>query len=465
MDIAYDFETYPNCITLAAEHCDYPIRWAFEISDYRDDSVELIEWCRWIADQGGRMVSFNGIGFDYPILHTLIKMGKGNARVLYEKAMAIIHSSDENRFAHMVFPSVRVVEQIDLFKIMHFDNKARATSLKVIEFNMRMDNVSDLPFPVGTPLNPEQIKVLKEYNAHDVTATKRFYHECLPMIRFREELTAKHGRDFMNHNDVKIGKEIFQMELEKVGVTCYQYGPDGRQPKQTKRPTIALKDCIPAWIKFETPEFQRVRDWMAQQTITETKGVFKDVIAHAFGLDFVFGTGGIHASVENKIYRADDDTMILDVDVTSLYPSIAIENGYYPEHLGPRFVQVYRDLRAQRVGYKKGTAENAMLKLALNGVYGASNDQFSVFFDPLFTMKITIGGQLMLCMLVEQIAKYGEVIQCNTDGVTMLIPRWCRPAFDATCREWETLTKLTLESVEYSIMAIADCNSYIAETV
>jgi hypothetical protein len=466
MNVIYDCETYPNVFTLAAADADSPFTWQFEISPWRDDSKAITQFCYWVKQQGGRMVGFNNIGFDCPLLHLLIQgQGKVTPQQLYDKAQAIIGSMDgPNRWSHMVYPSDRFVEQLDLYKIHHFDNRARSTSLKVLEFNMRMDNISDLPFPVGATLTQEQVKILHDYNAHDVAATKRFYHETIPMIEFREGLTKTHDRDFMNHADVKIGKEIFQMELEKVGVDCYKYGPKGREPKQTKRASIRLADCIPFWIVFENIKFRRVHDWFEQQTITETKGVFKDVTARVGGLDFVFGTGGIHASVENRVYNATDEMMILDVDVTSLYPSIAIENNYYPEHLGEKFVDVYRALRKQRVSFKKGTVQNAALKLALNGVYGASNDPYSVFYDPLFTMKVTLGGQLMIAMLAEQLLTVQglEIIQANTDGITVYVSRGQHFEVTDVCNTWEKLTKLTLESVEYSCMAIADVNSYIA---
>lgn len=464
MRIVYDLETYPNVFTLAAEHVDYPLKWSFEISPWRDDSRDIVEWCQWLASRNAQMVGFNNVGFDYPVLHMLLQMGKATAQILYDKAMSIIHAQDTNRFANIVYPSDRYVEQIDLFKIAHFDNKARATSLKALEFVMKMDNIEDLPFPVGTHLTYDQAQVLKKYNAHDVTATKMFYHKMIEQIEFRAQLTAKHGRDFMNHSDVKIGKEIFQMELEKVGVQCYKYGPAGREPMQTKRPVIRLADCIPSFIRFQNPEFERVHQWLKAQVITETKGVFTDLVAKVAGLDFVFGTGGIHASVENQVFEADDHWMILDVDVTSLYPSIAIEQGYYPEHLGPTFVDIYRKLREQRVSYKKGTAENAMLKLALNGTYGASNDQFSVFFDPQFTMKITLAGQLMLAMLAEKLMSVPllRIIQANTDGITLHLPLNALNQVTQYCAEWEQLTKLQLEYVEYKRMCIRDVNNYIA---
>ena len=169
--------------------------------------------------------------------------------------------------------------------------------------------------------------------------------------------------------------------------------------------------------------------------------------------------------MENEFFEADEQMMIFDMDVTSLYPSIAIENSYFPEHLGPTFVDVYRNLRAQRLQYPKGTPENNMLKLALNGVYGASNDKFSIFYDPLFTMQITIGGQLMLALLIERlIAIHGlRVIQANTDGITVYAHRSSKFIIEAVCSEWEKQTRLSLEYAEYSKMAIADVNSYIAQ--
>lgn len=460
MDIIYDLETYPNVFIISACVADAPITWAFEVSDWRDDCEEIRNWLMWMKESQCRMVGFNNLGFDYPILHLFTQRAKVTAKECYDKAQAIFQ--DETRFGHLVYPSDRYVEQIDLYKIHHFDNKARATGLKVLEFNMRLDNVSDLPFPPGTVLTQDQMRVLKEYNAHDVLATQAFYVKSLEKIAFREQLTREHDRDFMNASDVKIGKDIFQQELERAGVQCYEYSREGRRPRQTRRQAIRLADCIPSFVEFQHPEFRRVRDWLSTQVISETKGVFNDLTATVGGLHFVFGTGGIHASVENRYFESDDQHHIVDIDVTSLYPSIAIEQGYYPEHLGPTFVHVYRRLREQRVSYKKGTAQNAMLKLALNGVYGASGDQFSIFYDPLFTMKITIGGQMMIAMLVERLASIDgvQIIQCNTDGVSI----WKRAHLDIdpVLTEWEALTRLHLERVMYQKMAIRDVNSYLA---
>ena len=464
-DYVFDIETYPNVFTLAVEHAEAPLHWMFEISDLRNDSRAIIEFLQHLKNTDSRMVGFNNLGFDYPVIHTLIRMGQSDANTLYQKAMAIINAQDEDggRWMHSVKPSDQFVAQIDLFKIHHFDNRARATSLKVLEFNMRSDSIEDLPFPVGTTLNREQIEVLKQYNKHDVAQTKAFYYHTLDMIHFREELTRKYARDFMNHNDTKIGKDYFTMKLEEAGVACYDFGPNGRTPRQTKRPVIHLKDAILPWINFEHPEFNRVMNWLKAQTITETKGVFTDLTATVDGFTFVFGLGGIHGSMESVVVESDDENVIIDLDVTSYYPNLAITNGFYPAHLGKEFVSIYKHLFEQRKQYPKKSAESAMLKLALNGVYGDSNNQFSIFYDPLFTMSITLNGQLLLCLLAEGLMHIPglRLIQVNTDGLTVRVPRANKMLVDLARAAWQMRTGLNLEEAVYKAMMIRDVNSYI----
>ena len=466
-DFIYDIETYPNCFLVAFEQADAPFRYLFEISDRREHGAELlIIFFETLKEGNCRLIGFNNLGFDYPVIHQYIKMRKANAHVMYQKAQAIFAAQDdEDRWTHQVNPTDRYLPQIDLFKIHHFDNKARATSLKALEFNMRSDSIEDLPFPPGTVLTEEQIIKLRQYNQHDVAQTKAFYHHTREMLTFREKLNTLYpGRDWLNFNDTKIGKEYFVMRLEQAGVACYDYGSNGRTPRQTQRPVIRLRDAILPWIQFDQPEFRRVLEWLKQQEITETKGVFKDLTASINGFEFVFGTGGIHGSIESAVVESTEDMVIIDLDVSSYYPNLAIANGFYPEHLGQSFCTIYKNLYEQRKQYDKKSAENAMLKLALNGVYGDSNNRFSVFYDPLFTMKITLNGQLLLCMLAESLIKIPglELIQINTDGLTVRLPRTEKPRVDFATFMWEEQTQLTLEAVTYKAMMIRDVNNYIA---
>ena len=80
-------------------------------------------------------------------------------------------------------------------------------------------------------------------------------------------------------------------------------------------------------------------------------------------------------------------------------------------------------------------------------------------------MSITINGQLLLCMLTEQMLKVPglRMIQANTDGITYLCPHEYLDHTRAVCRWWEQLTNLELEEALYNRMFIRDVNSYMAE--
>ena len=183
-------------------------------------------------------------------------------------------------------------------------------------------------------------------------------------------------------------------------------------------------------------------------------------------MEFHFGIGGVHASAENKIFVSNDKYQIVDIDVTGMYPAVAIVNHFSPEHLGESFVQVYKQIVMDRARYKKGTAQNAVLKLASNGVYGNSNNPYSPFYDPQYTFSVTVNGQLQLLQLVELISLIPglELIQTNTDGITVYIERKYENLFKFWCDEWEKMTGLVLEEVRYSRMWIRDVNNYFAET-
>ena len=512
-DYPYDIETYPNTFTFRATHAASGKKYCFEISDRRDDRAQLFQFICYLQQVKARMIGYNSLWFDWEVVQWLMENPYATVAQIYNKAMNRIKGDG----SYPMWADRRLVEQIDLLKIHHFDNKAKATSLKALEIAMRMESVEDLPFPVGTYLTDEQKGILLSYNDHDVDATTDFYRaSCDPkadMIAFREELTAKYGVDFMNHNDTKIGAEVFVIELEKAGIPCYEKNAAGRRvPRQTPRSSINLAECIFPYIRLEHPAFRMILDYLVAQTIRQTKGVFSDIsctpemvrwmdpkkvkvwvkgakkprrlchippetdmtgakyIASSLhcridGFNYEFGTGGLHASLHREIVHSTDTHKIIDLDVASYYPNLAIKNRIYPAHLGEKFCDIYDFLYHERLRVGKKTMMGGAYKLALNGTYGNSNNEYSPFYDPMYTMKITINGQLSLCMLVEQLIKVPglRMIQCNTDGITFHCPVEYVDHAHNLRLWWEQLTKLELEEVRYSRFFIRDVNSYIAE--
>lgn len=480
LDIAIvaDCETLPNAFTLnVVSLFGDAIDMTFEVSHFRDDRVALLAWFQYWNETQTPMVTFNGLGFDYPVLHFIWQNPHCSVEDIYNFAMSIINAPfGSNRWSHQIWQDDRFAPQIDLFKIHHLDNRTKSTSLKALQFAMRSPSVEEMPLPFGVAMTEEQIRnVLIPYNKHDVLETKRFALFSLDAIKFRIALSATVQGDVLNFNDSKLGSKILEQRLGRE--LCYEE----RQPRQTIRTAVRLDEIIFPYISFQNSEFNRVLSWMRTQTLTpdelsesdaiRTKGVFNGVKASVGGIDFHFGTGGIHGSVEASHWGACSEFVLVDIDVAGLYPDIAVKNRLYPEHLGERFVEEYAKLPIERREWqeKKGKkcAEANSMKLAGNGTYGNSNNAYSCFLDPKFTMAITINGQLMLCMLAEWLLTVPtlQLIQANTDGITFRCHRSQLEHARLVQRIWERTTRLTLESVEYSRMWIRDVNNYVAETL
>ena len=76
----------------------------------------------------------------------------------------------------------------------------------------------------------------------------------------------------------------------------------------------------------------------------------------------------------------------------SYYPNLAITNNYEPLQFKNVFANIYKWLFEERSKIPKSDPENGAYKLALNGTFGKSNDKYSFFYDPEFTMRINKSG-------------------------------------------------------------------------
>lgn len=569
-DWIWDIECYPNFFSMAVCFANGSGMRVFEISDRKNEATEMLEFCRKVMISKHRMVGFNNVGFDYPLLHYILEKAKiakrqgKEFRITHDEiwrhsqSMFEKNKDGDNRFGNAIQSNLVHLTQVDLFKIWHYDNRAKMTGLKMLEFNMRSRNIEDLPFPVGKVLTDPEKDVTIEYNKHDVLETLKFYQYSLDEIVMRDTLTKQFGFDCTNYNDTKIGKELFVNRLEAASPgVCYKQVRKGdrmvKQIQQTKRNYINLGDCILPYISFERPEFKAIHKWFAAQVITETKGALTDLEEHQLGdvakyanmrvkmkkincpvegaknkrfvpsfediqplmeehpcgwvemaplkspkgaasywfcwnvtagagggtkaktssplnvvingFQYDFGTGGIHGA-KHGLTVSGNGKRIYSLDVASYYPNLSIQNNVYPAHLSQLFCTVYQQLFTERRSYDKKSAFNKALKLALNGTYGASGDEYSPMFDPQFMMTITINGQLSLCMLMEKLMKEvdAEIIMCNTDGFEFVAnddPE-TKKKIDQHVSAWEKLTGLVMEGVLYDQMLVANVNNYIA---
>lgn len=417
------------------------------------------------------MIGFNSINFDYPILHYIykheldLKLSEFAIEQIFLEAQRLINEQSKEAFNQIIAIKLKdvLVPQLDLFKLWHFNNKARMTSLKSLEIAMGFPNVMDMPIDYKRDdiTLDEVYNVILPYNLNDVEATYEFYKRSIDKINLRKGLYTKYNLPCINYPDSKIGEELV------LKLYCEATGKDIWETKKlrSERLEIALKDCIFDYIKFETPEFNKLLDIFNNKVIVETKGAIAESVIFK-GIKYDFGTGGLHAARKAGIYESDNKGIIISCDVASLYPSIAIVNRLYPEHLGEEFCDVYENgiVKPRLAAKKAGDMVMADgFKLSANSCYGKSNDKHSFLYDPVYTLKTTVNGQLMITMLCEELALQDmDILMINTDGFETYVPNDKIDLYYDICKKWEEKTKLVLEYVNYTKIILRDINNYIS---
>ncbi len=465
MTVIYDLETIAGIFTYTAINKDTEEIYSYVIHKDRNDLEALVQHLKQCKGQ----IGFNNINFDYPIIHFILEnyhnwlmlllSAEKIISLIYEKAQYIINTQNQENFNQTV--AIRVkdwkIQQLDLFKLWHYNNKARATSLKSLEISMNYPNVMEMPIEhTKTDITLEEVDDILAYNLNDVLATFEFYKRSCEKIDLRNNLIERYKIPCLNFSDSKIGEQLtLKLYCERTNGNFWEI-----RESRTHRNSISLKECIFDYIKFETREFNKLLDNLKSRVVTSTKGAFEESVLFK-GFIYDYGTGGIHGCIKSGVYESDDDYIIIDADVASLYPNIAVLNKLFPAHLGQDFCDVYESILLQRIEAKKAgnMAISDALKLSLNSVYGKSNDQHSFLYDPKYTLITTINGQLMLSMLAELLVLNIpdlQVLQVNTDGLTVKIHKKFSDVYYQLCKQWEKLTKLTLEYKDYRKMIIRD---------
>lgn len=70
-----------------------------------------------------------------------------------------------------------------------------------------------------------------------------------------------------------------------------------------------------------------------------------------------------------------------------------IEYKFYPKHLGPEFLEVYNQVKDERIEAKHNgiKTKDKTLKLALNGLSGNLQNEHNFCYSPFAVMQIEFG--------------------------------------------------------------------------
>jgi hypothetical protein len=467
-----DYETLSNCFIAVFEAVNSEEQKIFVVHESQNDILELVDFLQENISSDEWHVSFNGLGFDSQITEYILRnrdsvihnKGEVIAKWIYGKAQNVIGRQNAGEFLEFS-PRDLQINQVDVFKLNHWDNNAKRSSLKWIQYTMDWPNIIDMPIHHTETISAEHIPEVIRYCINDVKSTKQIMKLSKDQIGLRKTLTDEYGINLFSASEPRISKELFLHFLsQKLEVKKW----DLRQAR-THRARITVKNIILPYIEFKTATFQNLLNKFNEVVIYpgETKGGFKYSVQYK-GVKTDYGLGGIHGARSTKVYESNEDMVIMTSDVTSFYPNLAIRNKWAPAHLPKdEFCDLYEWFFEERKKIPKSDPKNYVYKIILNSTYGLSNDENSFLYDPEFTMRITINGQLSLSMLYEMICE--EIpnaipLMQNTDGLETLIPREYVDKYMDICKRWEDITQLQLEHDTYSKIILGDVNNYIAVT-
>jgi hypothetical protein len=479
----YDIEVFQNIFHCSVKNTETNNIYKFEISERKNQLRELVKFFKQVdkyitwGDYYTTNINipanvifcgYNNLHYDNPIINYIIeykdKLMQYNIPTIcssiFNLSKTITTSSEDNIDAWKHWKYQIWFDTFDILTML-YSNKLRV-GLKEIQVTMQYPNVQEFVCDWTKPLPLEDFDSMIDYNINDIESTSELLNRCKKDVDLRIAIEDEYGVRVLSKDGVNIGMKILtQKYLEKTGLT-WQDIKDLRSPMSV----IPLKDVILPFIKYDSPILQRVLDDMKNQIVSpgrkgyENKFVFNN-------LRYSVGVGGIHSVNSPEIIIPRDDEMLIDIDVASLYPSMLIEYEFYPKHLGKEFLEVYKQIKDKRIEAKHNgdKVKNETLKLALNGLSGNLQNEHNFCYSPFAVMQIRINGQLLLLMLAEKLTQIGcRIVQANTDGLFVLLKKDVYSKVNSICREWEQLTKLTLEEDRFKAMYQYAINDYFAIT-
>ena len=302
---------------------------------------------------------------------------------------------------------------------------------------------SSVPFDIDRKLTQEELDETVKYCRHDVEQTI--------------EVFLQRKSDFEAHMGlVKIACEGKPLNMALISKTKAQLSAIILEASK-KEHNDEFDIDFPSTLKID--KYKEVVEWYENEEnrCYEKDGKKNQLDIMIAGVPHQFGWGGVHGAIP----QYSGEGYFLNMDVTSLYPSLMIQYNLHSRNMKDpqKFVDIYNT----RIQYKKEKNPLQLpLKLVLNSTYGVMKDKNNDLFDPLQANRVCIYGQLLILDLVEKLEPHCKIIQSNTDGVLIKMNSYDDyDLIDDIAYEWEQRTRLNLEFDEYRKVFQKDVNNYI----
>ena len=314
---------------------------------------------------------------------------------------------------------------------------------------------TSVDFNIDRPLTPQEIEETFSYCEWDVAKSIDVF------LARKSEFDAALGL-----------VKIFDLPITYVGKTGAQRvskilggdykGDNSDQFEFEIVPTLQLN------------KYSHCRDWYHKP---ENQDYSKKQVLLICGIPHTVAWGGLHGSIGEIKYNTKNEPRVkaipyhgkgfyLMIDVGAYYPSLQLRYklGYRHMEHPENFEKIHgENLRFKKLGDKKARLP---YKIADNAISGQLKDPHSALYDPRENNAVTVNGQLLLIDLLEKLESYIELIQSNTDGILIKMPKgydfktWYN-IIDDIVFEWENRTGMNMEFDVFTEVYQKDVNNYV----
>ena len=337
----FDVECYPNFFLVVLKNVETGEFVRFQ----KSPSTELKTDRLMMYLQYYQLIGFNSIAYDVPMIQLALQ-GATTEQLKQANDEIIKYDMNFRDFNEKYNLSRPSWDHIDLIQVAPLK-----ASLKIYAGRLHCTRMQDLPIDPDAIITSDQAAAIYHYCCNDLNNTAMLLDELAPQIALREDITCQYHEDVRSKSDAQVAEKIIGAEIKKI---------NGEYPR---RPTLAYSSyryTVPEFVSFSLPQLQGVLEKIRGAEFevngngaTVMPPELENTSIRINGSTYRIGIGGLHSSEHSVMHLADEETLLIDRDVTSYYPSIILNQGLYPQHLGKAFLDVYRTIVERRVAAKK----------------------------------------------------------------------------------------------------------------
>lgn len=325
--VVMDIETLRSiflvCVYDPKENKNYD----FEVSRRKNQMDSLLKFIE--THKEYYWVSYNGLRFDAQVVEWIIRNHDNWIDLstdeivakIYQKAQDIIDDANYDVFSYYREDQLSF-KQIDLFSIFGYNNENKRTSLKALEFSLRLENIEEMPVDIHSKdLSDKELDDVISYCFNDVYATYEFYKVAIGdtdlalykgenKIEDRLIMQEEFGLPCLNWDNIKIGAEWNKLDyIKETGLNEKDLKPKEVRHFYGKR----FKQFFPKTVSFQTKELKKFISDFGNTFALNHKQEFNFTFSN--GLVATIGKGGIHSGEQGRFIKPSESEIYIQTDI------------------------------------------------------------------------------------------------------------------------------------------------------